>query len=405
MGFFSAFTTREFGQGVARAGEQLGRGLEDSAAIERAKKRKELEEKLLELKVEREEEAAKEKLRKRKLEEETTGQLTEFEAEEKRLREIAPVVGEIREDIEFEKTGAAGPTRLGSPEFTGILGPDLGLETPEEKIAPLKEQLSKTRASRLSESPLATKLNDPRVKAFLDFQVLLDDQSSPEFKSLKERGEISGFEGDIDTADAIKSLRRLSKKDKDSLITNKTLRAGFDVDPLGTIAKQTGMDSRIALAFMRDASKSKKESKDVRDMRVLRKFVATSNVLREAATGKGRISGRAAIIRGQLGRDGAAKVLEAVRGIMASFIITGVAGQQRVSDQDVKLALPLTISVEATDAEANIISYILNNIKNSELSSDDYLKGLKATVSGKTTEPKKEPEDMTDEAIDKELNE
>lgn len=369
MGFFDVFTTREFGQGVARAGEQLGAGLSEVNRLEREKKRRELEEKLLELKVETEQEEKEKRARKLREEQETTEQITAFAKKEKELREVEPVIEDIREDIGLIERGAAGPTRFGAPEFIDILGPDLGIKTPEEKLAPLEDQINKTRTERFAESPLVTKLNDTRVQIFKNLQIALDEQASPELKALKERGEISGLEGEIGTAQAIEDLRGLSESDKKSIIKNKTLLAGFDADPIGTIAQQAKMSEREALLWIRLSMKPDKKNKLKVGMKRLKKVFGVAFILKEASTGKGRISGPAAKIRAALGADAAGQLLEGMKVLQAAALQQVIGGQgSRLSDFDVQSILPATIGLNTTMLEARLLVATVNGLSDENVS-------------------------------------
>ena len=369
MRFFDVFTTREFGQGVARAGEQLGAGLSEVNRLEREKKRRELEEKLLELKVETEQEEKEKRARKLREEQETTEQITAFAKKEKELREVEPVIEDIREDIGLIERGAAGPTRFGAPEFIDILGPDLGIKTPEEKLAPLEDQINKTRTERFAESPLVTKLNDTRVQIFKNLQIALDEQASPELKALKERGEISGLEGEIGTAQAIEDLRGLSESDKKSIIKNKTLLAGFDADPIGTIAQQAKMSEREALLWIRLSMKPDKKNKLKVGMKRLKKVFGVAFILKEASTGKGRISGPAAKIRAALGADAAGQLLEGMKVLQAAALQQVIGGQgSRLSDFDVQSILPATIGLNTTMLEARLLVATVNGLSDENVS-------------------------------------
>ena len=214
-----------------------------------------------------------------------------------------------------------------------------------------------------------TKLNDTRVQIFKNLQIALDEQASPELKALKERGEISGLEGEIGTAQAIEDLRGLSESDKKSIIKNKTLLAGFDADPIGTIAQQAKMSEREALLWIRLSMKPDKKNKLKVGMKRLKKVFGVAFILKEASTGKGRISGPAAKIRAALGADAAGQLLEGMKVLQAAALQQVIGGQgSRLSDFDVQSILPATIGLNTTMLEARLLVATVNGLSDENVS-------------------------------------
>jgi len=372
MGFFDVFTTREFGQGVARAGEQLGAGLSEANRLERDKKRRELEEKLLELKVEREEEAAKEK-----------GE--EFTREEEARKVISTQEQLFQESREFERP----------EEFLRDVGPGEPLPTreeiisEEEKFDTLKTASQKSRPELLENALLGAGLQDTKVaKNSLDF-LKKTKELKPVLKTrleaMKEQADVNKINAEFRKSNVVQDLLKLDPATKkllfgDDVREAEALSRKFEADPLGTLddilkSERSNDIQRLMAAEFFKASLKKKVEKDksIEESETILANIDTMFIMaRSQKPEKGfsqKMIGLKNIAAGKLGLNPIAATFLNMRGIIGNQIARTVGRESGVmTDRDRKFAMASMPSLLDTSRELDAKELIFNTIADPALS-------------------------------------
>lgn len=370
MGIFSAFATREFGQGVARAGEQLGAGLSDFNKQKRDQKRKELEEKLLELKVKKEEESAKENeanlLREGEARNVVSDQETLFQESRGFDRESVDVLKDIGPDQTVEEFQAENVAE-------------------DERFNLLEPAATQSRVELLEGAFLQAGLQDTKaakdtIKFIGDTAALKPVKKTP-LELLKIKADVNKINEEFRQSDVVQDLLNISQEQKNELFgKDPELRRAFNSkwnsDPLGVIddiiKNELSTDIQRLMASEMFKVSLKKKTEEQKSAEESEGFLSNLDVMfqfaRQLDPKKGlaqKMKGFGNFVKGNLGLDPIAASFLDFRGIIGNQVARTI-GQERgnMTDRDRKFAMSSLPSLfdgsDILDIKENIFEILSN---------------------------------------------